>query len=290
MPKISVGLAMTLLVIGNIIAVFSDALIKTLSADGPVYQFVLFRQLTAVLILLPFCLFTNKKDLFAGLQWHVLRGHIWLLGAILMVIALNAMPLATANAIFYAAPLIMLPLAMLLFQETLTKQSILVAILGFIGVLIVVKPTHINWAAIAALIVAITLAANNVLIRKLPKYQNVFHVLLLTNLVGIPVALSLALWENKPWDWTPMLTATGSTTFILIYAGICVFVYRAVDASKVASAEYSGLLGAVTVGILWFDEMPDLSMIIGTAFIIMPLIWLAKVEAKNKRLAALIEE
>ncbi|RGP39439.1 hypothetical protein BPTFM16_02919 [Altererythrobacter insulae] len=128
------------------------------------------------------------------------------------------------------------------------------------------------------------------LIRKLPKYQNVFHVLLLTNLVGIPVALSLALWENKPWDWTPMLTATGSTTFILIYAGICVFVYRAVDASKVASAEYSGLLGAVTVGILWFDEMPDLSMIIGTAFIIMPLIWLAKVEAKNKRLAALIEE
>lgn len=290
MPKISVGLAMTLLVIGNMIAVFSDALIKTLSSDGPVYQFVFFRQLTAVLILLPFCLFSNKQNLFDGLKWHVLRGHIWLFGAIFMVIALNAMPLATANAIFYAAPLIMLPLAMILFQEKLTKQSIIVAILGFIGVLIVVKPTYINWAAIAALIVAVTMATNNVLIRKLPRYQNVFQVLLLTNLVGIPLALSLALWENKPWDWTPMLTATGSTTFILIYAGICVLVYRAVEASKVASAEYSGLLGAVTVGILWFDEMPDLSMIIGTAFIIIPLIWLAKVEAKKKRLAAPTEE
>ena len=61
MPKISVGLAMTLLIIGNMIAVFSDALIKTLSADGAVYQFVFFRQLSAVLILLPFCLFSKKK-------------------------------------------------------------------------------------------------------------------------------------------------------------------------------------------------------------------------------------
>ena len=56
MPKITVGLAMTLLIIGNIIGVFSDALIKTLPADTATYQFVLFRQLTAVLILLPFCL------------------------------------------------------------------------------------------------------------------------------------------------------------------------------------------------------------------------------------------
>jgi len=289
MPKISVGIAMTLLIVGNMIAVFSDALIKTLSADVAVYQFVLFRQLTAVFILLPFCLFTHQQGLFDGLKWHVLRGHIWLCGAIFMVIALNAMPLATANAIFYAAPLLMLPLAMMLFQEKLTSHAIIVAILGFIGVLIVVKPTQINWAAIAALIVALTMAANNVLIRKIPKHLNVFQILLLTNLVGIPAAFGLALWEDKPWDWSSMLTATGSTTFILIYAGICVLVYRAVDASKIASAEYSGLLGAVAVGILWFDEMPDLSMAIGTAFIILPLIWLAKLEAKKKRLAEQIK-
>ncbi|SEL85039.1 EamA domain-containing membrane protein RarD [Colwellia chukchiensis] len=284
MPKISVGIAMILLIVGNMIAVFSDALIKTLSDDVAVFQFVFFRQLTAVLILLPFCLFSQQQGFFHGLKWHVLRGHIWLCGAIFMVIALNAMPLATANAIFYAAPLLMLPLAMMLFQEKLTRHSILVAVFGFIGVLIVVKPTQINWAAIAALIVALTMAANNVLIRKIPKHLNVFQVLLLTNVVGMPAAFALAWWEGQPWDWSAMLTATGSTTFILIYAGICVLVYRAVDASKIASAEYSGLLGAVAVGILWFDEVPDLSLVIGTAFIIFPLMWLAKVEAKKKRL------
>ena len=285
MPKMSVGLAMILLIIGNIVAVFSDALIKTLSEDIAVYQFVFFRQLTAVLLLIPFCLTSSRKSLVDGLKWHAVRGHIWLLGVIFMVYAINAMPLATANAIFYAAPLIMLPMAMLWFQEKLTSHSITAAVLGFIGVLIVIRPTQLDWAAIAALIVAFTLAANNLLIRKLPKHQTVFQTLLLTNLVGMPASLGLVVWEGKPWDFAPLLTAAGSTLFILIYAGFCVMAYRSGDASKIASAEYSGLIGAVVVGLIWFDEIPDIGMAIGTAFIILPLLWLAKVEAKNKRLA-----
>jgi len=285
MPQMTVGLAMTLLIIGNVVAVFSDALIKTLSEDVAVYQFVFFRQLTAVLLLIPFCLKSSKNSLVDGLKWHAVRGHIWLLGAIFMVYSLNAMPLATANAIFYAAPLIMLPMAMMWFQEKLTVHSIAAGVLGFIGVLIVIRPTEIDWAATAAIVVAFTLAANNLLIRKLPKHQTVFQTLLLTNLVGMPASLGLAVWEGQPWDLAPLLTAAGSTLFILIYAGFCVMAYRSGDASKIASAEYSGLIGAVVVGLIWFDEIPDIGMAIGTAFIILPLLWLAKVEAKNKRLA-----
>ncbi|PKG85626.1 EamA family transporter [Colwellia sp. 75C3] len=286
MPKISVGSAMILLVIGNLIAVFSDALIKTLSEDVAVYQFVLFRQISAVAILLPLYFFTNKAPLLAGLKWHILRGHIWLFGAIFMVFAISAMPLATANAIFYAAPLLMLPLAMMIFKEQLSNQAVIVAVLGFIGVLVVIRPTYIDWAAIAAFIVAITMAVNNLLIRKLPKKQNVFQTLLMTNIVGIPVAFSLAIWEGKAWDFAPMLTAAGSSSFILIYAGICIIAYRSGQVSKIASAEYSGLLCAVAVGIVWFDEVPDLAMLLGTVLIIAPLIWLAKVEANKKRLEA----
>ena len=50
MPKMSVAFAMTLLVLGNIIAVFSDALIKDLPSETAVYQFILFRQLTYILL------------------------------------------------------------------------------------------------------------------------------------------------------------------------------------------------------------------------------------------------
>lgn len=282
MQKMSVSLAMALLVIGNLIAVLSDALIKTLDENIAIYQFVLFRQITAALILMPLCFFGNKTSFTQGFKWHFIRGHIWLIGAVFMVIAISSMPLATVNAIFYAAPLLMLPLAMMMFNDKLSKHAITVAIFGFIGVLIVIRPTHIDWAAIAALIVALTMAVNNLLIRKLPKEQSVFQTLLMTNLVGIPIAFVLALWECKPWDFTPMITAAGSSSFILIYASICIVAYRASDASKIASAEYSGLLCAVAVGIFWFDEIPDIAMAIGTVFIIVPLLWLAKIEAKKQ--------
>lgn len=288
MPKISVGLAMTLLIVGNLVAVFSDALIKTLDANTAIFQFVFFRQLTAVLILAPFCFSTSRKSFIDGLKWHALRAHIWLIGAIFMVIAINAMPLATANAIFYAAPLIMLPMAMMAFSEKLTKHSVAAGMLGFAGVLVVIRPTELNWAAIAALVVAFTLAANNLLIRKLPTHQTVAQTLLLTNLAGMPASLGLAVWEGQPWDWAPLLTAAGSSAFILIYAATCVIAYRSAESNKIASAEYSGLLGAVGVGLLWFDEVPDLAMLIGTAMIILPLVWLAQIE-KNKQQKQLLQ-
>ena len=151
--------------------------------------------------------------------------------------------------------------------------------------LVVVRPTEINWAAAAALIVAFTLAINNLIIRKLPSHHSVCQTLLLTNLAGIPAALGLAVWEDKPWDWAQLLTAAGSTSFILIYAGICVLVYHSQDSNKVASAEYSGLLGTVAIGIWWFDKVPDLSTLLGTGLIILPLICLAKVEAARRTTA-----
>lgn len=269
---------MLLLIVGNNIAVFSDALIKNLPEDVAIYQFVLFRQLSAIFLLAPFCIITQKGNFFIGLKWHVIRGHIWLLGAVFMIVALGALPLATVNALFYTAPILMLILAMLLFNENVTFHSFLVAILGFIGVMIIVKPSHFNWAVFAAFMVALTMALNNLLIKKLPTHHNVFHTLLLTSLVGTPVASVLVIWEGKAWSWEPLLIATSSNIFILTYAGICVWVYRYIEANKVAGAEYTGLIGAIVIGILWFNESPELTMYIGSAMIVLPLIWLANKE------------
>lgn len=85
----------------------------------------------------------------------------------------------------------MLPLAAIFFGEQLSKQSVAAAIMGFAGVLVIIRPDQIDWAAISALVVAITLAINNLLIRKLPKNQSVMQTLLMTNLAGIPVASCL---------------------------------------------------------------------------------------------------
>lgn len=288
MGNISIGFAMALLVIGNLSATFSDALVKTMEGgpDGAIFQFALFRQISAVLILIPFCLTAPVKNLTLGLKWHALRAHIWVIGVFFSVVALTTMPLATANAIFYAAPLIMLPLAAIFLREKLSMASVMAAVIGFIGVLILVRPTDFTWAALSAMIVAVTLAINNLLIPKIPRQQTVPQTLLLHNLIGIPVALALALYEGMPFSLDLFWRAAGSTAFILIYAATCVVAYRAAESNKIASAEYSGLVCAVGVGFVLFGEVPDMLMMVGTTLIVLPLIWLAHHEKRKTRKAA----
>lgn len=280
---------MLLLIVGNLIAVISDSLIKSVGNEVPVFQFVLFRQVSAVLFLLPFWLFSRPVHFMEGFKWHAIRAHVWLAGAVFMVIAISSLPLATANAIFYAAPLIMLPIAALFFAEQLSKQSVAAAIMGFLGVLVIIRPDQIDWAAISAFFVAIALAVNNLLIRKLPRHQSVMHTLLMTNLAGIPVALLLVFIEAKPWEWSAFPIATASSLFIMIYASTCVLAYRSIESNKIASAEYSGLIGAAVIGFIWFDEVPDIFMAIGTVMIIVPLVWLSKRERRLQKQQAQIQ-
>ncbi|HIF9454261.1 TPA: DMT family transporter [Photobacterium damselae] len=276
----SVGFAMTILIIGNLIAVFSDTFVKSVGSNGAVFQFVFFRQVAAVLLLLPFCYRSNWQGLTAGFKWHIIRGHIWLIGSIGMFIALNTLPLATANAIFYSAPLLMLPMAVLMYKEKLNRYSILAGVLGFTGVIVIIRPTEISLPAIAGLIVALSLALNNLLVKKLPTKQKLADSLLMTNITCLPVSFVLVLLENKPWHLDYIYPASGSSITILLYTCCGIIAYRSVESNKIASAEYSGLLGAVMVGILWFNEIPDIFMLIGTLLIVIPMILVANREKK----------
>ena len=203
-----------------------------------------------------------------------------------MVVSLTTLPLATANAIFYAAPLITVVFARLLFKERVTIISLVTAALGMVGVMVILNPTGANIFALAALVVTTTLALNNLLIKKLPTQHGIIDTLYLTNLLGIPTALILALIEFAPFDWNVLLIAVGSSLFSMFYAATCVYAYRAADSNQVTSAEYTGLLGAVFFGIVFFAEQPDMRFYIGSMLIVVPLTVLTTMSSRTKTSSA----
>lgn len=77
----------------------------------------------------------------------LIRAHLVLLGAGCMVVAISYLPLATANAVFYAAPLLMLPLSILFLKERPSRGKVIATVTGFLGVLIVLRPSQFHWAA-----------------------------------------------------------------------------------------------------------------------------------------------
>lgn len=263
--------AILLLVLGNNVVILSDSLIKLLDGFEAPFQFVLYRQLSATLMLLPVMLFFKRPLLPKKLRWHATRAHIFLLGTVFMVISLTSLPLATANAIFYAAPVITVVLARWLFKEKVTVLSLATAALGMVGVLVIINPTSANIFALAALIAATTLALNNLLIKKLPTEHGIIDTLYLTNLLGVPTATVLAIVKGAAFDRNIFMIAIGSSLFAMIYAGTCVYAYRAAESNKVTSAEYTGLIGAVLLGMLFFAEQPDARFYIGSLLIVVPL-------------------
>ena len=268
----TVNSAILLLVIGNAMALISDVFIKLLEPGAPVFQFAFLRCVITLLLLLPLAGQLNRKHLFSGIKVHAVRAHIHLAGILCMVVALGNLPLATANAVFYAAPILVMVLSVMLFREKLTPLSVFAVFSGFGGIVVILRPVEFNWAAIAALASAFALAINAVMVRKLPKQQSTVHKLFLNYALIIPAAGALALWEGAAWDSSILISALGSALFILGYNITVLLAYQQVDANQVTSAEYTGLIWAVGIGWVWFSEVPDLWFLAGSTMIVVPLI------------------
>jgi drug/metabolite transporter (DMT)-like permease len=264
--------AMLLLVIGNLLAITSDIIIKWVSGEVALFQFVAMRLVVTLLLLAPFIGLVDRQQLFAGAPIHLLRAHVGLFGIVCMVFALGALPLATANAIFYAAPVLVLILGALFFGERLRPGNVVTVVLGFVGVLVILRPDQLSLAGLSALGLAVALAITAVLVRKLPRHQSVVHSLLLNYLFALPAALALAWFEGAPLDLSALNAAFGSALFILGYNMTVLLAYRHVDAGRVTAAEYTGLIWAFVLGWLIFAELPDAGFWIGASLIAGPLL------------------
>ncbi|GLR04763.1 multidrug transporter [Vibrio hyugaensis] len=266
-------LALFLLVIGNLAASLSDVAVKLLEGGISPFQYMFVRQLASLLILLPFYLKQNpSKRSLKQVPITLLRAHLILIGSGCMMVAVTYLPLATANAVFYAAPILMLPLSVLFLKEHPPLRKVLLTGFGFFGVLVVLRPDHFHWAALFALGTATTLAMFNILVRKLPSEQSVVTTLWWTTLFSLPVSTLLAGVYWQPMTWQELALVIASAICILSYNGLAVLAYQKAPAGEIALAEYSGLVFVTLFGIWWFDEIPDWLTAVGILMIVLPLL------------------
>ncbi|WCE29445.1 DMT family transporter [Vibrio sp. SCSIO 43137] len=270
----AVTIAIISLVAGNFLASLSDVAVKLLEGEVFTFEYVFVRQLMATLILAP--IYFRHYGSFKGqsLSWKItlLRANLIVIGAACMVVAVTYLPLATANAVFYAAPLLMLPVSFMLLAERPAASKVVASAIGFIGVLIVLRPSQFHWAACFALGTAVTLALFSVLVRKLPSQHGVVHTLFWTSLFSLPVSGLLALMEWQEMSTAQLGWTVLSSVCVLAYNGLSVFAYKKAPASQIALSEYTGLVFVTLFGVMWFDEIPDLITLAGIILIIAPLI------------------
>ncbi|WP_196139713.1 DMT family transporter [Aliikangiella sp. G2MR2-5] len=280
-----VMLAIISLIAGNLFATFVDVIVKLTAAEVSVYQYIFLRQLAVFTILLPFWLRLSKVQRNPiNLKVHCARAVLTNIGGPSAVIAILYLPLATANVIFYSAPLITVLMAKLFFRESITRERLIVTLCGFAGVIVAFRPEYIDLAGFLALVTAFAVAGYNISVKWLPT-SHPLNTLFWSNLLTLPITGAIAVFYWQPITQELLILASGACVCLLIYQACCVYAFQRADASAISVAEYSGLIFAALLGWLIFDEAVDIWTISGITLIVLPIMWQSWRENRSQKLS-----
>ncbi|WP_395712599.1 DMT family transporter [Reyranella sp.] len=278
------------LVTGGFIFTATSAMIRLLSTQIESVQTAFFRAVISVVILLPIIAAGKVKP------WQSKRiaGHFWrtFMGTLSMVLgfyAVSMLPLADATAIAFSQPLFSVVVAALIAGEKVRWRRWSATIVGFIGVLVMVRPGEgsLQAGALVALANAATVALSILLVKRLSNSETPLMILtqfaIFSTILLLPPALWVWRWPDA-WGW---VLAVGVALSATVGQYFWVQAFKAGEMSAVAPFEYLRLPFAVFVGWLIWDEIPVIWTYVGAAIVIASALYIAHREhqlAKERRL------
>ncbi|MDC0343410.1 DMT family transporter [bacterium] len=287
------GLGILFMVSGMFLISLNDMLIKGLAGDYPLHQIIMWRAGLGLLLTLVFLRMEGGWRLLRTDQpgLHILRALLVVFANSCFYAAIVIMPLATATALYFVAPLFVTLLSMPVLGEEVGPRRILAVLAGFGGVLLMMADQmrgDVGWAVLLPVLSAAGYAGMSVLTRKLGHASAASALALYLQVSFLVVAGMFYLVagdgrfvdETTPdsiyfllraWTWPdtadiPLLVGLGGLSALIGYS--MAQAYRQAKASTVAPFEYVMLIFALFWGWTVFDEWPAPSVFAGAAIII----------------------
>lgn len=275
-------LAFAALLLGNLFAAFADVVVKAFGSASGIYQYLLLRQVLLICMILPFFLRqTQAQRRPTAIKLHIARGNLIVVGGSCVVVAVMQLPLATANVIFYTAPIITLLLAALWLQEPLHRHRLFNLVCCLVGAAVALRPDHAGWGVLAAFAAAFVIGLYNLMVRFYPKDISTVSVMFWGAVTPLPLLAIVAAFHWQPWSMEMLYLIVGSTICVGGYQLFSTLAYRRVEAGAIAIAEYSGLIYAAILGWWLFAETLDVWTLAGITLIILPMLAQAWLEQKK---------
>lgn len=283
------------LVFAGLVLITMNALVKSIGPRIPAAEMLLFRGIFGGMFLLPLLLWFGWRSVATKHPWmHLLRTVMGTTAMFGVFYAVTHLPLADATAILFSSPLFATVFAAIILGETVGWRRALATVVGFSGVLVMMRPgaESIEPAAFVALGSALLTGALAIIIRRLSgrdsPYVIVFWFTIAGGIISLPPAL--AVWVTpEPSDW-PLLVLIGfmgligQTGFTLAFSSG--------ESSAIAPFDYLRLIFAGLLGYVFFAELPDLWSLVGAAIIIGSTFYIMRREARlarARRIAAAAE-
>lgn len=266
-----------------------SAQVKFLSSDLHGFVITFWRNFWGLFFMLPWLWRQGLGDLsLTRLRMFTLRSALSLASMLCGFTSLHYLTLANATALSFTAPLFATVMAALILGETVRRRRWSATLVGFIGVLIVLRPSvsGISFGEILALAGAFLTAFVIIVVKQMsrtePSNAIVAYMVLLLTPMSLVCALPFWSWPQAgDWPFVIGMGLAGTAGHVCWTRAISM-----ADASVVVPFDYVRLVFTMIIGILAFAEQPDLFTLIGSAIIVLAGIYIARREAMLNQRAA----
>lgn len=279
------------LLIGILIFSGQDLILKLISGAYPLHEAMTIRSLTAIPVLLAITHFESglRSLLAPGWRKMLVRGGMNFVAYTTYYLALAALPIATTVSLYFTAPLFITFLSIYILGERVTALKWGALLLGFAGVLIMVRPgsSLFAWSALLPVFAGLAYGSAMIFTRHVSTSFSASAMAFHSNLTFLAGALILSLifgtgqfdsgtqdslgFLTRGWAWPAPRDLLGMMACgIIASAGLTLLTqaYRIAEASAVAPFEYSMLIWGVVNGWIFWHDWPDLVSWVGIATLI----------------------
>lgn len=250
--------------------VASASLMRQIGDAYSAYEITFIRSVVAVIILAPLFLRQSRARLWPERPFaHLVTGILSYLGILFWVMAASSMPVADFFALQFITPLFTISFAIIFLRERADMASWIATLIGFAGVLLVLRPgvIEISLGAMAALASSFFYASVNTVIKSLSRAVSATAIVFYANLLLVPLSLPMAIieWKTPLWaDWPLLLGIAVLST--LGYTWVTKAIALA-PARVVQPVNFMRMPMGAAFGWVLFSEFPDIWTWVGAVVI-----------------------
>ena len=265
-----------------LIAPLSQTATKFLAPEFPVLQIIFVRSLGQTLFVTAFFWRQYGASMFitAEPKLQIARSALLFFASMFWISGIAAVPLTTASAISFTAPIMVVMMSIPLLGEKVGVHRWAAVLVGFAGALVVIRPGAgvMEPATLLLLVAAFLFALYQILTRKLAGLDTAATTSLYTVVVALIVSTAMIPWhyvQPQPADYAVWVAfvATGLLGGLRHY--FVVKAYESASASVISPFFYSELVGVTALGLLVFGDFPDAWTITGAAIIALSGVYIA---------------
>jgi drug/metabolite transporter (DMT)-like permease len=246
---------------------------RTVSLDLDTFEIMMYRSLIGLVIVVTVAGACNTLTQISRnrLSLHLVRNLFHFAGQNLWFYALTVIPLAQVFALEFTSPIWVLLLSPIVLQERLNSTKIFAALIGFMGILIVTRPSPetLNIGQVTAALAAIGFAGSAVFTRLLTRTETITSILFWLTLSQAVFGLicagadgDIAVPDLATWPWVALIALCGLVAHFCLTTALSL-----APAAVVVPVDFTRLPIIALVGVALYAEPIDPMVILGAILI-----------------------